>query len=240
MRISPRYRSLAQTTPFWQGEASLHGRRWLVGALEYPNARELNAGQRFWLFLLQAADSSAEGEVEPAWTFPPTQHLFVDDHAYRLEWSSAGNGEGATLKMAFTSENPALGELKLDGAGLRRLQLCGRYAALLRPADRVLRLPVDTYSQSEITLEGTNNSSRYFASLGQQIRISTTNTSVLRAGGPLTNQVTVSLRGRSLLLDYRLIAADGRSYQSEDQSQPPRFTVYRDGQTVGSGTFQYG
>ena len=64
---------------------------------------------------------------------------------------------------------------------------------------------------------------------------------VLTAGGPLTNSVSVSRRGRYLALNYQLVGAGG-PYQlvNQDRSHPPEFTVYQGDKKVASGKFEFG
>ena len=65
---------------------------------------------------------------------------------------------------------------------------------------------------------------------------------VLAVGGPLTNCVFATHRGRNLLLSYRLIGAGGGAYWLDrwDNWKQPRFTVGNSGKTIGSGEFEYG
>jgi hypothetical protein len=65
---------------------------------------------------------------------------------------------------------------------------------------------------------------------------------VLTVGGPLTNSVIATPQGRDLRLDYRLLGADGESYQRnvQDRSHPPTFAVYEGAKKIASGTFEFG
>jgi hypothetical protein len=65
---------------------------------------------------------------------------------------------------------------------------------------------------------------------------------VLTVGTSLTPQVRVKRAGRLLSLDYDLLDADGRKYggRRAEGTGPPTFTVYKDGQIIGSGSFEYG
>lgn len=62
----------------------------------------------------------------------------------------------------------------------------------------------------------------------------------LRAGAPLTSHIDVTREGRLLKLDHRLLDAAGRRYGSTERTSPPCFAVYRDGQEIASGSFEYG
>ena len=64
----------------------------------------------------------------------------------------------------------------------------------------------------------------------------------LLAGGPLTNTARLSAIGNTLRLDYELRGAGGAQYALAqiDYEHPPRFAVYRDGEKIGSGDFEFG
>jgi precorrin-6B methylase 1 len=74
------------------------------------------------------------------------------------------------------------------------------------------------------------------------LTISASNAAVLRAGGPLTNWVTVDNQGRSLSFEYQM-RGDGGRYRligTEDRTKPPEVAIYQKGKKVGSGRFEYG
>ena len=57
----------------------------------------------------------------------------------------------------------------------------------------------------------------------------------------LTPQVQVQRAGRVLTLDFQLVDAQGRRHPpGERRGTPPTFTVYKDGQPIGTGSFEYG
>jgi hypothetical protein len=65
---------------------------------------------------------------------------------------------------------------------------------------------------------------------------------VLAVGGPLTNCVSATRRGRNLRLSYRLIGAGGGEYWLENggDMKPPQFAVGKSGKGIGSGQFEFG
>ncbi len=64
---------------------------------------------------------------------------------------------------------------------------------------------------------------------------------VLTAGGPLTNSVAVSRRGKYLALNYQLLGAGGPyQFVNQDRSHPPEFAVYHGDKKVASGKFEFG
>ena len=65
---------------------------------------------------------------------------------------------------------------------------------------------------------------------------------VLAVGGPLTNCVPATHRGRNLLLSYRLIGAGGGEYwlDAGGDRKAPQVTISRSGKRVGSCQFEFG
>ena len=63
-------------------------------------------------------------------------------------------------------------------------------------------------------------------------------------GAPLSPQVTVKRHGKFLQMDCDLVDAAGRSYsflsQDGQRPAPPRFTVYKNDEVLGSDSFAYG
>ena len=62
------------------------------------------------------------------------------------------------------------------------------------------------------------------------------------AGGPLTNTVTISRRSRSLVFSYRLVGADGASFQAKTNGvrDQPAFAVYQGERQLATGKFEFG
>jgi hypothetical protein len=58
----------------------------------------------------------------------------------------------------------------------------------------------------------------------------------------LAPQVQVRRAGRILTLDFQLVDAQGRPHRPDPQrrSTPPTFAVYKAGQPIGTGSFEYG
>jgi hypothetical protein len=57
----------------------------------------------------------------------------------------------------------------------------------------------------------------------------------------LTPQVQVQRAGRVLTLDFQLVDDQGHRHPpGERRGLPPTFTVYKDGQSIGTGSFEYG
>ncbi|TVS14756.1 MAG: hypothetical protein EA424_18345 [Planctomycetaceae bacterium] len=59
---------------------------------------------------------------------------------------------------------------------------------------------------------------------------------------PLSPQVRIQRAGRLLTMDFDLVDAQGQRHNPgrDRRNHPPTFTVFKDGQPIGSGSFEYG
>jgi len=114
----------------------------------------------------------------------------------------------------------------------------------------VVKVPIGAY-QYQLTLkhggaEARLSSAAYngLAQTSKPLVVNLTNAATLVAGGPLTNSVSVSRRGRSLTLNYQLLGANGDAYQLQGARTQPEFAIYRPGRNgdkkLASGKFEFG
>lgn len=147
-----------------------------------------------------------------------------------------------------------LGQLILEGKGVRAVRLERRRAGgrfdpndrktIVLPAGKI-ELPPGEYRVEEAQLEGgIRFSPPYFivpsGSTERQeygwFTLTPEKPHVLRVGGPLKPSVTVIREGRVLRMAYEVTDEDGRNfYYYDNPDNPPRFTVFGDGQVIGSG-----
>ena len=173
-------------------------------------------------------------------------NIFLNGHAYQLEWVSRSQNGAPRPVLKFTEQSVPLGDLKLTGQFIRRLVLAGHpYRVILDQPGAVVRIPQGSYNEPEILLEKNGATAFCTADVSQfdrSITVSDKSPAVLTVGGPLTNSVIATPQGRDLRLDYRLLGADGESYQRnvQDRSHPPTFAVYEGAKKIASGTFEFG
>lgn len=145
-------------------------------------------------------------------------------------------------------------ELQIEGHSIQSLTLLGdvpeigldgEYAGtqrFLRPG-KIVRLPAGRYHVLDVTLEGGLEAHENFLDARQWIDVSPDTPCKLVIGAPLSPQVTVRRHGRFLEMDCDLVDGGGRSYVASNSTgwrPPPTFTVYKDDQVLGSGSFEYG
>lgn len=230
---------------FWQGRLILNDTEWQVGVVQdlfgesgRPNSLLL----RPWQERDQPFNVGSDGSLD-ALNFP--QKVFVGDRLYRCEFGDAQTDRDSA-GLQFIGEAVELGELQVTGQFIHRLVLDGgsQLVVLDQPAGSV-QVPVGAYTGVKVGLRQGSGEAFREAARGPrsaQLVVKADHPAVLVAGGPLTNSLLVMRRGRNLMLSYRLLGADGDSYQlaAADRSNPPRFTVFRGDAQIDSGKFEYG
>jgi hypothetical protein len=239
-------RCSATIQSFWQGKVTLQGVEWQMGLL--PRGLEPPRAWEDGTLLLRPwsrhneSFSTYDDSLE---AFPFSRELFVGNHAYQLQCADEVQGNAPKVRVQFTEQQPRLGELKITGDSVRRVTLeGGDYMVVIdRPAP-VVKVPVGNYKRFKVCLKKgdveAHLDARAQAAAGR-ISINAGTPAVLTAGGPLTNSVSISRQGRTLMLNYQLVGAAG-GYQVSDpyRVHPPEFTVYQGDKKIGSGKFQYG
>ena len=168
-------------------------------------------------------------------------------HGQRASWAWAA----ACLLLASASwqagaargQEPARGEVRIEGTHIKQLVLFGGdtpHQEVLTDPNTSLRLPVGAYRVQLIELQGGYTCpAQSTIGLGR-IAVMEDTPEVLKVGGPLRQEVTVTRQGRVLVLDYGLLGIGGERYSAADRSKPPRFTICKGDAAIASGGFEYG
>jgi hypothetical protein len=201
-----------------------------------------------------------------AFAFSPG--VFFEGYAWQLDWSAEPRGREEKLPLRLTEQQTALGELQITGSFIHRLVLTGEpYVVVLTRPPASVKIPTGRYQPYRIWLKQ-GEAEAYFnfglpqtgkanvvqAETGAQLPVVSPpppeqavvvdeqRPAVLAVGGPLTNCVSATHRGRNLLLSYRLIGAGGGEYRlaGGGDGKSPQFTVGRSGKQIGSGQFEFG
>ena len=232
---------------FWQGKLVLQGVEWQVGVVDNLFGK-LDSPEGSYLLLRPWVErnksfSTSSGSLD---AFPFSRKLFVQNQAYQLDCTNELQGDSSKLRLQFTGQQPALGELKITGDFIQRMILHGGpYLVVVDRPEPVVKIPVGRYNQAGVWLKkGAAEAYRDSSSLGSDkwIAVDGKKLAVLVAGGPLTNSVSISRQGKYLRLNYQLLGAGGEVYQltQVDRSQPPEFAVYKGHRKIASGKFAYG
>jgi hypothetical protein len=233
---------------FWQGKLELDGRHWQVGLAQNLTDQIGKPGNGY--LLLRPWDSNEKPfllEAGPLDGFALTRHLFFQDRGFQLDFKYEPGGQAPHYTMELQPLQPELGELDIAGTSIKRLVLVSPpYTVVLDAPGAKARIPTGRYEQCHV-LVGSQEKEAHPELYGRTrgfdpITVSAGKAALLKTGGPLTNSVLVSQRGKQLILNYQLLGADGRTYQvrNQDHSKPPRFAVYQDGKQIHSGQFEFG
>jgi hypothetical protein len=152
-------------------------------------------------------------------------------------WANAVFGEETREE---TGQEPAQGELKLEGKYIKQLTLereGGNKVKFDQPGESI-KVAAGKYRLREVRLEG-GYACRIWSD-ANWVEVGKDKPAVLKAGAPLKQIVKAKREGRVLSLDYQLSGIGGESYARDDRSKPPTFTVYKGDKKIASGTFEYG
>ncbi len=234
---------------FWQGKLVEKGREWQIGLVENPNHIGTAEGGDLVLRPWSEREKPVNCQDGTLTGFECPANLFFQGRACHLEFDYVkGRVPGPRFRLRLVDVPLALGWLKIHGQYIERLMLHGTgsmssWAAVLDSPEVETSLPVGNYSISGVYLRrGAAAACSGFRRAGQRrLSISAGRPASVRIGGPLTNWVAIQPQARALALDYKLMGADGAyTMLNYDWSKPPRFTVYRGGHQIGSGTFEHG
>jgi len=200
--------------------------------------------------------------------FPLPPRVFFAGRAWQLDWNAEPRSREEKLALRLTEQQTALGELQITGSFIQRLVLTGGpYVVVLNQPPASVKIPPGRYQPYRVWLK--QNETRAYYDFGvplsgkanvfqdetgaqlpvvsrpppdQAVVVNEQRPAVLAVGGPLTNCVSATRRGRNLLLSYRLIGARGGEYwlAGGGDAKPPLFAVGRSGKSIGSGQFEFG
>ena len=139
------------------------------------------------------------------------------------------------------------GELKIEGEHITSLILENQDGKTesLGEQDKTVQLPVGKYYVRNLIV---SDQDQY--SVGTRpkpvsesgwITISKDQPAVIKSGAPLKQKINISKRGNHLVLNYKLIGADGLEYnKTTNTSKPPEFSIYQGDKLITTEQFQYG
>ena len=201
-----------------------------------------------------------------AFAFSPK--VFFEGHACQLDWSAEPQSREERLALRVTEQATALSELRIAGSFIDRLVLTGGpYVVVLAQPPASVKVPPGRYHPYRVWLKQGKGEAYFEFGLPQSgkanvveaisgsqmpvlsppppeqaVVVDEQRTAVLAVGGPLTNCVSATHRGRNLLLSYRLIGAGGGEYwlAAWGDGKPPQVTISKSGKRIGSGQFEFG
>ena len=136
-------------------------------------------------------------------------------------------------------------ELKIRGHSIVRLMLIEktRHSGVRfdRPGESV-QLPAGEYRLEQVELEGGYALAPQPGQRQDWFEVTAAGPNELVVGAPLYPTATATRHGGFVKLDYDTVDGAGRSFVGTGGRTPlpPTFTVYKDGEEIGSGSFEYG
>lgn len=190
------------------------------------------------------------------------RNLFLGQRAYQWDCALVRQDDHLKYRLLMKEYPEQLGELKIAGQHIRRLVLTreGRFVAptvqlspllaLLDQPGSLVKLPLGAYhyqfTVGQGAVEARRLSDRYGPAqrASETLVVNPTNAAILTGGGPLTNSVSVSRSGWSLVLRYQLLGANGEAYELQGAPREREFAIYRTAengdQQLASGKFELG
>jgi hypothetical protein len=243
VRVSAALRS------FFAGQVTLQDREWQIGIVDRllsgPGTFE---GTAFLLRPWEEHEASFRVGTGATDAIPFTPQLFFDGRAYQMQGEYELEAAPPVCRVQLTEQTVALGELEIAGQFVRRLVLRdGPWTAVLDEPSGAVPVPAGNYGSFLIQLQQAEALALpqvWPADRGIQrpTVVGEGRPTVLAAGGPLTNLTQVNRRRQHVVFHYQLVGAAGDVYRLVEQGQrePPGFTVYRGGQPIASGSFEFG
>jgi hypothetical protein len=231
---------------YWSGQIQGQDNPWEIGRVELPLHTKSRTRAHLFVRPWDERQARVSSATAAAGLLAWPDRLFLNGHAWQITHAAREEDGVCRMELRLTAETPSLGALRIEGQHIEQLtfQSADR-PVLLRQPDAAVRIPVGRYPRPRVLLAAEGiQASRQEGRMAEsgQIDILQNSTATLAVGGPLTNTVQVTRRGRSLVLHYQLLGAGGDSYQllGQDRTQPPRFAVYQGTKQVASGAFEYG
>ena len=231
----------------WVGKAVLAGREWQVGVIDNPQVKRGATGSGHLLLRpWENRDdrfSVSDGSLD---AFPFSSKLFIQTRSYHVEFAYLQEGDKLRCQLKFQEQPAELGELKLSGDFIQRVHLRdGPCLVVLDAPAETVRVPVGRYGDHQVRLgkgDAVAHPERSDRGVRMPLAVAKDRPAALAAGGPLTNSVTLSRRGKHLVFSYRLLGAGGETYQlgTTDYNKPPQFAVYQGDKKIASGKFEFG
>jgi hypothetical protein len=235
----------------WEGKLIFGGQEWQLGLTDTLLGR---IGSADGGILLLRPWSSRNPINSPYIGSPDvlnfSRNLFFGGHAFQAVCSYVQQENHPQYRIDFVPQPAELGELKLTGQFIKRLVLTRDgdkpLTVVLDTPETVVKIPVGTYSRCRISLKQ-GETEAYRASdrngtgpLPKAVIVNAREEAVLDMGGPLTNSVSVTWRGKSLVFNYQLVGARDEPYELLGARRQPEFAVYRANKKIASGKFEYG
>lgn len=160
-----------------------------------------------------------------------------------------GPASGVLMAMvalaAAPAAKPVVGNclVQIEGRRIERLTLQQEGGAMLefKQPKGAVALPKGRYRIVQVDVQGGyRHVSRASSRDAEWFTAAPDKPCPIQIGAPLRPCVSARAGDMCLTIHCQLVDAAGRRYGGPRTNPPPSFTIYKDGQAIGSGTFEYG
>ena len=154
----------------------------------------------------------------------------------------------AVATPAKAADDGVACELKIRGHSIAKLMLIEKTRSsgvrFDRPGESV-QLPAGEYRVEQVELEGGYELDSRPGQRQDWFEVTPAGPNELVVGAPLYPTAAATRHGGFVELDYDTVDGAGRSYRKSvgrtvGAPPPPTFSVYKGGEEIGSGSFEYG
>lgn len=139
------------------------------------------------------------------------------------------------------AEEPAKGELRLEGKHIERLVLRRKDGQTeeFDELDETIKIAVGEYRLQDVRLKGGFTYSSRSTSKYNWVTVTEDEQAILKVGAPLKQTVKIERQGPILALNYNLAGVGGEIY-AVTPSKQPMFTVFKGEKKVATDEFEFG
>ncbi len=237
-------------TSGWQGTVELDGKTWKLSIVDNLNGL-LDQNDRL---VIAPAETDKKGKGSYSLDFVDMafpERLFFQGTNYELSAEFVAGEDDAELLLKLREVDSPTAVIDVEGENIRWLLLEGSQSVVLASPSGQVVAPAANYDAfyQSVILAG-DSGEFYKASGNTDLSLKSGETSSFKMGGPLNNSVNVTRSGSGLTLDYALVGIGGETYEAlgcdDDETlfmtvvNNPGFAIYKDGEELASGNFEYG
>lgn len=175
------------------------------------------------------------GEVDE---LPLPRWFLFEGQNYRMESACRVLDGETALTVTLTPITEGMMDITFEGQAVSRVLLAGRdgsYGMLDWPAT-AMRIPEGVYTPSRVDVLDS-----FYGHPEDGAELKADGNTLLKAGGPLNQKVRVARSGATLNMNYILKGMEDTQYDSDRGSDDrAEFAIYKDGQVIKTGQFEYG
>ncbi|NLV44793.1 MAG: hypothetical protein GXY07_09860 [Candidatus Hydrogenedentes bacterium] len=169
---------------------------------------------------------------------PLPRWFFFEGQNYRMESAFRVLDGAAALAVTLTPITEGLMDISFEGQAVSRVLFAGKedvYGMLDWPVP-AMRIPEGVYTLSRVDVLDS-----FYGHPEDGAELKAGGNTVLKAGGPLNQEVRVARAGATLNMNYILKGMGDTPYNTDSNDvNAALFAVYKDGRVIETGTFEYG